>query len=70
MTMFRFLLAQAAITSVSLGALKYHNAISLKPEAIKNENVRYVFNGTVHYGEIVWRKGLEIVANFQQNRKA
>lgn len=70
MTMLRFFVAQAAITSLSLGALKYHNAISIKPEAIKNDTVRYIFNRSVYYGEALWRKGLEIVADVQQKRKA
>lgn len=35
--MFRFLIINLAVTSVTLGALKYKGAIAVKPESIKNE---------------------------------
>ncbi len=50
-----YLLSQAVITSVALGALKRHGVIQVQPAAIKNDTARYMLTQAVSAARIQGR---------------
>lgn len=50
---FSFIVSQALITSVCLGALKRTGAIELNPAAVQNEHARVILIKAVSTGEAI-----------------
>lgn len=64
--MFKFLLAQVVLTSVTLGALKNRGALTYKPDAIKNDYVRYAVTSALNMGENAYTKALDLGKSLMQ----
>eukprot|EP00195_Chlamydomonas_chlamydogama_P006188 CAMPEP_0202892078 /NCGR_PEP_ID=MMETSP1392-20130828/1918_1 /ASSEMBLY_ACC=CAM_ASM_000868 /TAXON_ID=225041 /ORGANISM="Chlamydomonas chlamydogama, Strain SAG 11-48b" /LENGTH=68 /DNA_ID=CAMNT_0049575957 /DNA_START=69 /DNA_END=275 /DNA_ORIENTATION=+ len=57
----RFLVVNAVVTSVALGAFKVNGVVKLQPDKLENENARYAFEKLVYAGEVAYVQGRDLV---------
>lgn len=69
MGILKFTLFNIALSSFALGALKSRGAITVKPEQIKNEYVRYAFVSMTSLGESAYVSSTNFIASLNQKPK-
>ncbi|KAG2434115.1 hypothetical protein HXX76_007842 [Chlamydomonas incerta] len=69
MGILKFTLFNLALSSFALGALKSRGAITIKPEQIKNEYVRYAVVSMTSLGESAYVSSTNFVASLNQKPK-